>query len=250
MGIWEGLLPVVFVVVSVIGAIRQPIVEDVVHRSVDALYGFVSRELRRLWRLALQKKPQAVLLDQGRASLTIDEDEKRCYMIGARGLKIGNGKFQAHWTWAPHPCTRVLEVAELVSVWWLGFRLRNFRAKMNLEMLSPSTTYVVYLVFKIARDSRGLSGPATAAIRTWESAVKTKGPRCTVFFMNGDHETEEYHAPQERSDGWMEIRLGEFFVNRENYRVLCLKFKLVEDKDIEKKGLIIQGIEFRPKQYM
>lgn len=60
---------------------------------------------------------------------------------------------------------RVPEVAELVSVWWLGFR-----AKMNLELLSPSTTYVVYLVFKIARDSRGLSGPATAAIRTWESA--------------------------------------------------------------------------------
>ncbi|KAF7133003.1 hypothetical protein RHSIM_Rhsim09G0052900 [Rhododendron simsii] len=141
--------------------------------------------------------------------------------------------------------TRVPEVAELVSVWWLGFR-----AKMNLEMLSPSTTYVVYLVFKIARDSRGLSGPATAAIRTWESAVKTKGPRCTVFLMNGHHVTEEYYAPQERSDGWMEVRLGEFFVNREDYRVLCLKFKLVEDKDIEKKGLIIQGIEFRPKLYM
>lgn len=67
--------------------------------------------------------------------------------------------------------------------------------------------------------------------------------------MNGEHVTEEYHSQQERSDGWMEIHLGEFFVNREDYRLLLLKFKLVEDKDIEKKGLIIQGIEFRPKQY-
>ncbi|KAI8537968.1 hypothetical protein RHMOL_Rhmol09G0064500 [Rhododendron molle] len=69
MGIWEGLLRVVHAMVSVIGAIGQPIVEDVVNRSVDALYGFVSRELGGLWRLAYRKKPQAapILLDQGRA---------------------------------------------------------------------------------------------------------------------------------------------------------------------------------------
>ncbi|KAI8537967.1 hypothetical protein RHMOL_Rhmol09G0064400 [Rhododendron molle] len=174
----------------------------------------------------------------------IDEDGKRCYMIGARGLNIGNGKILAHWNWASHPRTRVLEVAELVSVWWLGFR-----GKMNLELLSPRTTYVVYLVFKIAKDSRGLSGPATAAIRTWETTVKTKLPRRTVFLINGEHVTEEYYSPQERSDGWMEIHLGEFYVKREDYRLLQLKFQFVEEKDIEKKGLIIQGIEFRPKQY-
>ncbi|KAG5520537.1 hypothetical protein RHGRI_033199 [Rhododendron griersonianum] len=73
MEIWEFLMWVVPAVVSVIQAIRQPIVEDVIHRSIDALCGFVSRELGRLWR---QKKPEAapVLLDQGRA-LKIDIKE-------------------------------------------------------------------------------------------------------------------------------------------------------------------------------
>ncbi|KAI8526767.1 hypothetical protein RHMOL_Rhmol12G0021700 [Rhododendron molle] len=58
--IWEFLMWVVPLVVSVIQAVRQPIVEDVIHRSVDALCGFVSGELGRLWRFARQKKPQKI----------------------------------------------------------------------------------------------------------------------------------------------------------------------------------------------
>ncbi|KAH7835065.1 hypothetical protein Vadar_022542 [Vaccinium darrowii] len=235
MGIWEVLVWLVVAVVSVTRAIHQPIVDEVIRRSVDTLCGFVSEGifpvLGRLWRLVRRNNPQPaaaapILLDQGRASLTINENGKKCYMIGARGLKIARANFQAHWNWASRPHTRVLEVAELLSVWWLGFR-----AKMNLETLSPNTTYAIYLVFKIARDSRGLSGPATAAIRTWQSGVKTKGPRCTIFLVKGEHVTEEFYSPQERSDGWMEVKLGEFFVSLDDYRVLHLKFKLVEDKD-------------------
>ncbi|KAG5520536.1 hypothetical protein RHGRI_033198 [Rhododendron griersonianum] len=58
--IWEFLMWVVPLVVSVIQAVRQPIVEDVIHRSVDALCDFVSGELGRLWRFACQKKPQKI----------------------------------------------------------------------------------------------------------------------------------------------------------------------------------------------
>ncbi|KAG5520538.1 hypothetical protein RHGRI_033200 [Rhododendron griersonianum] len=68
MEIWEGLM---YVILTVVSLIHQPMVDGVIQRIVDALCGFVSRELMgRLWRLiARQKKPQAapVLLDQGRA---------------------------------------------------------------------------------------------------------------------------------------------------------------------------------------
>ncbi|KAF7124207.1 hypothetical protein RHSIM_Rhsim12G0019000 [Rhododendron simsii] len=69
MEIWEGLMCVVLTVVS---QIHQPMVDGVIQRTVDAICGFVSGELGRLWRLiARQKKPQVapVLLDQGASGM-------------------------------------------------------------------------------------------------------------------------------------------------------------------------------------
>ncbi|KAG5520545.1 hypothetical protein RHGRI_033203 [Rhododendron griersonianum] len=54
------VVSVIQAMVSVIQAVRQPVVEDIIHHSVDALCGFVSRELGRLWRFASQKKPQKI----------------------------------------------------------------------------------------------------------------------------------------------------------------------------------------------
>ncbi|KAG5520540.1 hypothetical protein RHGRI_033201 [Rhododendron griersonianum] len=62
--IWVFLMWSIPLVVSVIQAVRQPIAEDVIHRSVDALCGFVSGKLGRLLRFASQKKPQVVDLQK------------------------------------------------------------------------------------------------------------------------------------------------------------------------------------------
>ncbi|KAF7124510.1 hypothetical protein RHSIM_Rhsim12G0019200 [Rhododendron simsii] len=80
--IWEFLMWVVPLVVSVIQAVRQPIVEDVIHRSVDALCDFVSGELGRLWRFARQKKPQSNIGEEG-------------------GIPLGpwGGKGGSHWAY-------------------------------------------------------------------------------------------------------------------------------------------------------
>lgn len=51
--------------------------------------------------------------------------------------------------------------------------------------------------------------------------------------------------PSKREDGWMEIELGEFFVGEEGEEVIM---KLMEVKGYQLKGgLIIEGIEVRPK---
>ncbi|KAF7123667.1 hypothetical protein RHSIM_Rhsim12G0019400 [Rhododendron simsii] len=55
---------VVLAVGSEIWTARQPIVEGIIHRIIDALWGFASRGLGRLWRLIAAP----VLLDQGPAS--------------------------------------------------------------------------------------------------------------------------------------------------------------------------------------
>ncbi|KAF7124508.1 hypothetical protein RHSIM_Rhsim12G0019300 [Rhododendron simsii] len=56
MEIWGGLMFVVLAMVSVIGAIRQAMVEGVIHRSIDALCGLVSWKLGRLWLPAHQQR--------------------------------------------------------------------------------------------------------------------------------------------------------------------------------------------------
>ncbi|XP_058194739.1 uncharacterized protein LOC131311345 isoform X1 [Rhododendron vialii] len=62
---WKSLMYIVLLVGSEIWTVRQPIVEDVIHRIIDALWGFASRGLGRLWRLIAAPAP--VLLDQGQA---------------------------------------------------------------------------------------------------------------------------------------------------------------------------------------
>lgn len=50
--------------------------------------------------------------------------------------------------------------------------------------------------------------------------------------------------PNEREDGWMEIKLGEFFTGEDDEEV---KMSLMEVKGYQLKGgLVIEGIEVRP----
>ncbi|KAI8526770.1 hypothetical protein RHMOL_Rhmol12G0022000 [Rhododendron molle] len=70
---WESLMCVVLAVGSEIWtAARQPIVEGVAHRIFDALWGFASRGLGRLWGLIAA----LVLLDQGRAVVDLQKIEE------------------------------------------------------------------------------------------------------------------------------------------------------------------------------
>ena len=53
--------------------------------------------------------------------------------------------------------------------------------------------------------------------------------------------------PSEREDGWMEIELGEFF-SGESYEEVKMSFMEVKGYQ-SKGGLILEGIEIRPKNY-
>ncbi|KAJ6713086.1 F-BOX PROTEIN PP2-B11-LIKE [Salix purpurea] len=53
--------------------------------------------------------------------------------------------------------------------------------------------------------------------------------------------------PRERSDGWMEVEMGEFFYDDDDAGGVVASLKEV-DNYTTKNGLIIEGIEFRPKE--
>ncbi|CAN1326346.1 F-box protein At2g02240 [Linum perenne] len=159
-----------------------------------------------------------VLIDDGRKSFSLDKlTGKKCFMISARELRIVWGDTPFYWRWASDPnSSRFCEVAELVNVCWF-----EIGAKIQTHILSPSTHYAAYLVFKYSQPERGIG------------REEVKG-------------SEE--LPEKRNDGWVEVELGEFFVGEGGER----KEVEIELKEIAagpKSGMVVLGMEIRPKHF-
>ncbi|MCD7446003.1 hypothetical protein HAX54_024707 [Datura stramonium] len=105
-------------------------------------------------------------------------------------------------------------------------------------MLSPTTDYAAYLVFKLAAITDGLNY-ANSIIRfvNYECAFETEKQANTVKLAT---------LPNMRGDGWMEVELGYF--NTKEGSDGPVEARLLKLKSLDYKGgLIIEGIEFRPK---
>ncbi|PSR98453.1 F-box protein [Actinidia chinensis var. chinensis] len=197
-----------------------------------------------------------ILIDGGKLSFALDKKSgKKCYMIGARALTIIWGSSPQYWKWMSLPDqSRFSEVATLRAVCWL-----DIRGKLETRFLSPKTTYIAYLVFKVAGNENGLANlPAKAWVRVvgeragdddWDEDETTS----SVYLKFRQRRRVSRAAqngvlPQGREDGWMEVELGEFFNDGgENGEV---RMRLMETKRLNlKSGLIVEGIELRPKVY-
>ncbi|KAH0994535.1 hypothetical protein GBA52_018399 [Prunus armeniaca] len=215
-----------------------------------------------------------VLIDQGKMSFSLEKSSgKKCYMISARALSIVWADTPHYWKWISLPDSRFEEVAELVSVCWL-----EIRGKIGRRMLSPSTLYKAYLVFKSTAGAYGfdhqpvevsvgmLGGEEPTRGRVFLDAERGQntanhiapGPR-RIGLINRRHflgyqssqprEINEAQYPKERDDGWLEIELGEFFCQGGGdggdgeLEMACLEVTGGHWKG----GLIVQGIEIRPK---
>ncbi|CAA2953722.1 Hypothetical predicted protein [Olea europaea subsp. europaea] len=192
---------------------------------------------------------------------------KKCFMVAARDLFIVWGDTPEYWQWISLPESRFLEVAELLNVCWF-----EIRGNINTSMLSSGTTYTAYLVFTSKSGTCGFDyQPAEAMVGiSGQDGVKRtvcldpEGERKhgyqlvprRIFYNHrmahisrrqGDLSSgrvTEY--PKVRADKWMEVELGEFFVGQE--QDLDMEISLTETEGGNwKNGLIIQGIEIRPK---
>lgn len=163
----------------------------------------------------------------------------------------------------------------LLDVCWL-----EIRGKTSTKLLSPCTTYTVYLIFKLADTARGLgTPPQETAITVGEETVSRQSVclqpddrgrrrfrqgRFRFLYMHnmvtgiandidktaklprrwkGEGEGE---GEEEKDDRWMEMEMGEFFnANGEDGDV---EMSFMEVKGGHwKRGLILLGIEIRPK---
>ncbi|KAJ6820137.1 F-box protein PP2-B10-like isoform X1 [Iris pallida] len=160
------------------------------------------------------------------------------------------------------PPARFSEVAHLVGVCWL-----EIGGSIDRQVLSPNTTYAAHLVFKLVGETSSFTHPPqkvsvkagdnesshTVRLQPPTFNYRRHYPHGLLFDDDEEEETEETtegddaSLPCSRADGWMEVEMGEFF-NKEG-----------EDGEVEmslmevegghwKNGLIIHGIEVRPKK--
>jgi hypothetical protein len=140
---------------------------------------------------------------------------------------------------------RFPEVAELLFVCWF-----QIHGMINMLELSPNTQYAAYLVFKMI-DAYGFQNQDYPV----ELSIGIEGGHSSTKFVYLDSDVDgwqqhnrvvELPRPIVRSDGWLEIEIGEFFNSgREDEKV---EMNIKETSDYNGNGgLFLEGIEIRPK---
>ncbi|KAK4741633.1 hypothetical protein SAY87_025221 [Trapa incisa] len=207
-----------------------------------------------------------ILIDNGYKSFWLNRlTGKKCYMLSARALTIVWGSTPMYWKWTSiyHPRSRFSEVARLRNVCWL-----EIKGKIDVKALSPSTHYAAYFVFTLERSAyglknqpvkvtMGLAGSGESITRVVYLDVETP-ERLGNFpqepFLGqpfGDFmvppilaDGGDLECRMDRSDGWWEVKIGEFKVDLEEGE---LEMRLTQLGGHWKRGLAVQGIEIRPR---
>ncbi|KAF6141068.1 hypothetical protein GIB67_006513 [Kingdonia uniflora] len=216
-----------------------------------------------------------VIVDGGKMSFALDKSSgKKSYMLGARELTIIWGDTPQYWRWKNMLESRFEEVAELHNVCWL-----EISGKMDIHKLSPKTTYAAYFVLKLGEGAHGLDHPPAEVSIKFPGVGGSDGSGVRAVYLDPEYNQRRRHTqvaphhrvgllrrrfshmlgpdlsgsrwegqiPKDRGDGWLEIDMGEFF--NDNGKEGEVQMTLTEVKGGHwKAGLIVQGIELRPKE--
>ncbi|EYU36714.1 hypothetical protein MIMGU_mgv1a017878mg, partial [Erythranthe guttata] len=163
-----------------------------------------------------------------------------CRWIPARELSITWADNSSYWKWT-HDASCSSEVAKLLKVCWL-----DITGRVDRKELRVGTRYSAFLVFKLGDRARCLEKAFVSL-----NNEKTK----TVFLdvnqeninnnNNNNNNDGPLILPHRRSDGWSEIKLGDFFNGSgDDGHVDMMLFE--KEGGRWKSGLIVQGIDVRP----
>ncbi|KAM0995232.1 hypothetical protein ACFX19_010787 [Malus domestica] len=133
---------------------------------------------------------------------------KKCYMISARDFMIPWGDSPDKWGWHSVADSRFEEVAELRSVWWL-----EIRGNIETRILSPSTVYQAYLVFKLSATADGFDRDDFVKVTVGLLGEEEASSKRAVFLDQEEVSvrTSETQYPKKMTDSWLEMEMGEFF---------------------------------------
>ncbi|XP_047072043.1 putative F-box protein PP2-B2 [Lolium rigidum] len=215
--------------------------------------------------LFMDLSDEHILLDDGKMSFGLQRTNgAKCYMLSQTELGIDWINVDLYWRKRSDPDSRFSKVAELLSVCWFGVS-----GSISSKELSTGTHYAGYLVFKLTNGASGLASPSqhslvkvngqmvgnlhTVSLHPCDRAHCGLGDDKTVPH---DHEKDDYGGavvvvryPRQRADGWMELEMGDFHTGdgahtqEDDINVILREY----DELRWKKGLIVEGIEIRPR---
>lgn len=113
----------------------------------------------------------------------------------------------------------------------------------KLKTLSPRTNYAAYLVFKLVRDRYGFRHTPVELSLTINEGTDSGEVRRLILDSRPNAPPQQ---AKERADGWLEIEMGEFFNEFGGDMTVECNLQELHDDQL-KRGLIIEGIELRPK---
>ncbi|KAI3797607.1 hypothetical protein L1987_32867 [Smallanthus sonchifolius] len=230
-------------------------------------------EWNTVWESFVPSECLAEVLDGGRHSMKevylllcdhpiiIEEGNKKCYMLASKQFSISLVDSPSCWRWTSIADSRFKEVAELISVCSL-----EVSGNISTSILSPSTTYVAHLVFMTTASTHGFDyqpvevyigdNSKTRMVYLDPRAQNRRGlrPRRRIGIFGGRAfgnynvvpSPSADNCPNRREDGWFEVEIGEYF-NKGGDEKLEMSVMEVKGRNW-KRGLIIQGIEIRPKK--
>nr|GEW67312.1 protein kinase-like domain, phloem protein 2-like protein [Tanacetum cinerariifolium] len=134
----------------------------------------------------------------------------------------------------------------------------GYKFKMNIEVkseVSPDTTYAAYFVYKLPKEQFKFEAP----LYMWDQHVSFK-PDSYIYLVSpphtpfiGPYSDENTHnplnrykgngIPQQRTDGWMEVKVWELQTTTET---VSMRFHFEHSDRKNLKGLMVEGIELRP----
>lgn len=186
-----------------------------------------------------------ILIDNGKKSFSIEESSgKKCYMLGARDLAIVWGDTPKYWSWISSatlpslPKSRFSELAVLLKVCWL-----EITGRIETKILSPDTRYGAYFIYAIRDNYRWTSIQMEGSVNLKNG---NNGNPTTAYLLPKKPGVQNGQLPHRREDMWLEIELGEFF-NGEVDSMVNMRLRSIEDPHW-KSGLVVHGIEVRPKE--
>ncbi|KAI3934658.1 hypothetical protein MKX01_012198 [Papaver californicum] len=229
--LWEKFLPADY--------------QDIISR---AFYPFLSAAALSKKELYYRLCNEPLLIDGGLKSFQLEKSSgKKCIMLGAKELDIAWGDNPQHWYWRGYPGSRFAKVAELKWSCWL-----EIRGKLKTRLLSPKTFYAAYFVLKFKQDVYGFDNEHIKANvevvgRAGASSSVCSEERRIYFSANGG---KGQYAARKRGDGWMEVEMGHFYNQAFEDNEECgeVHMSVLENESLQAKyGLIVQGMELRPK---
>ncbi|KAJ0751715.1 putative protein kinase RLK-Pelle-CrRLK1L-1 family [Helianthus annuus] len=180
------------------------------------------------------------LIDKGEKIFFLSKaNQKKCHMLRAKSVicDASNVKF---YRIKPEAQSRCIFEDAAEILYYHEFRIK---CDVDTRMLSSDTSYACFLVFKLSGKYRGLKFPVKARdllpyIKQRTNIISFTAPS-TVNLNNIKW------IPEQREDGWMEVRVWENISDRHNEESVPMDLKLISFEG-NMSGLIISGIEFRP----